>query len=173
MTIRIASKYTFYDVEASGLYDGSFPVEIAWSIYGEVKSLLIFPCEYWSIDEWDHVAQSIHGHPLHVLRKNGLSVSKIADKLNGIFGSQTVYSDNSAYDVRWTDMVFEAASVKRSFKIDTVGRLLGSLGVSAETAYESFSNARDTKPSNGAASQGVHHLKAVVDDLQKRGVLKA
>ena len=172
MTIRIASKYSFYDIEASGLYKGSFPVEIAWSIFGEVNSVLVRPDDHWDIDKWDPVAQSIHGHSIHLLKKDGIKPIKIASTLNSTFKSGVVYSDNPDRDIEWTDMIFDASSLNRTFEIRTIGNLLGSLGVSANTAYDAFSNARHTKPPVGVASQGVKHLKAVIDDLQKNGILK-
>jgi len=169
---RISSRYSFFDVEASGLMRGSFPVNIAWSLYGEVNHILIRPADGWNTDLWDAVAESIHGMSLQYLRRHGKDVRRVARSLNDALRGTPVYCDSAERDAAWTDMVFAASGTRREFEIRSVGPLIGGLGVTASEAYASFEASRDTHPPDGDATQGVHHLVSVVDRLQKEGVIR-
>lgn len=150
---------------------GSFPVEIGWSLYGEVHSVVIRPHETWNESMWDRTAQSIHGHTLPFLRRTGLAADRAARKLNERLRGSEVFSDNTDRDVEWTDMLFSAAGMAREFEIRSIGPLLASLRVGAGEAYAAFRSARDESPPAGSARQGVRHLQAVLDALQDRGLI--
>jgi hypothetical protein len=168
---RIASRYPLLDAEASGLMKGSFPVDIAWSLYGEVKSVLIKPAPTWNENKWDAVAQSIHGITIPYLRRHGKDVRQAARIMNDDLRGMTAYCDSPARDAQWIDMVFTAAGVRREFEIASIGHLLGSLGVTSTDAYESFDASRESHPPDGVARDGVIHLQAVFDHLQVQGVI--
>ncbi len=169
---RISTRFSFYDVEASGLMRGSFPVNIGWSLDGHHHAVLIKPHEGWKEERWDPVAQSIHGMNLPYLRRHGKDVRQVARILNTALAGKTVFCDSADRDAEWTDMVFSAAGVKRGFAIASVGPLLGQLGVTSNEAYESFDESRVTHPPDGVAILGVRHLEAVFDRLQKQGVIR-
>ncbi|MCZ7861928.1 hypothetical protein O9X98_11125 [Agrobacterium salinitolerans] len=169
---RISSRYSFFDVEASGLMRGSFPVNIGWSLHGATFSVLIKPADTWNEDKWDAVAQSIHGMSLLYLRRHGKDVRQVARILNDRLRREIVYCDSVDRDTEWTDMVFSAAGVRREFEIRSIGPLLGGMGVTAKDAYATFEAARETHPPDGIAIHGVMHLHAVVDSLEKQGIIK-
>ncbi|MCS4089547.1 hypothetical protein [Rhizobium sp. BK176] len=170
---RISSRYSFYDVEASGLMRGAFPVNIGWSMHGSTFSVLIKPADTWREDRWDEVAQSIHGMSLHYLRRHGKDVRQVARILNDRLRGETVYCDSAERDTEWTDMVFSAAGVRREYAIKSVGPLIGGMGVTAQEAFASFEAKRETHPPDGVAIHGVMHLQAVVDDLEQQGIIRA
>lgn len=173
MRDRISSRFSFFDVEASGLMRGSFPVNIGWSLYGAAYSVLIKPYEGWNEDKWDTVAQSIHGMSIQYLRRHGKDVRSVARILNEALHGQTVYCDSSSRDAEWTDMVFAAANSRRAFQIESVGPLLGGMGVTSKDAYDSFEHCRETTPPDGTAVKGVLYLQAVVERLQDIGAIRA
>lgn len=170
-TFRISSRYSFFDVEASGLMAGSFPVNIGWSLHGATSSVLIKPADRWNEDNWDPVAQSIHGMTLHYLRRHGRDVRQACRVVNDALRGETVYCDSADRDTEWTDMAFAAAGMRREFRIESVGPLLGRLGVTATEAYSSFEVSRETHPPDGEALNGVKHLQAVFDRLQEQGII--
>jgi hypothetical protein len=170
---RISSRFSFYDVEASGLMRGAFPVNIGWSSHGATFSVLIKPADIWNDANWDDVAQSIHGMSLHYLRRNGKDVRQVARIMNDHLRSQTVYCDSADRDSAWTDMLYNAAGVRREFEIRSIGPLLGSMGVPATDAYEAFEVTRETHPPDGIAIHGVMHLQAVVDHLEQKGIIRS
>ncbi|MDW9478993.1 hypothetical protein GOB57_09910 [Sinorhizobium meliloti] len=169
---RISSRFSFYDVEASGLMRGSFPVNIGWSMHGATYSVLIKPADIWHEDKWDAVAQSIHGMSIPYLRRHGKDVRQVVRILNDRLKGEAVYCDSAERDAEWTDMVFAAAGVRREFEIRSTGPLLGGMGVTAEEAYASFEDSRETHPPDGIAVHGVMHLQAVVDRLQENGIIR-
>jgi hypothetical protein len=169
---RVSSRHPFYDVEASGLMRGSFPVDIGWSLYGKVCSVLIRPAEVWDEGKWDAVAQSIHGITIPYLRRHGKDVRQVARILNTALRGQTVYCDSPERDTEWTDMIFSAAGTRREYRIASIGPLLGGMGVRSAEAYASFDASRETHPPDGVARDGVKHLIAVVDHLEDQGVIR-
>ena len=51
-------RLAFIDVEASGLNEGSFPIEIGWAVLGGTAGgLLIRPDATWLHDAWDKTAE--------------------------------------------------------------------------------------------------------------------
>lgn len=170
---RLSSRFSFYDVEASGLMRGSFPVNIGWSLHGATFSVLIKPHDRWNEDNWDNVAQSIHGMSMLYLRRHGKDVRQVARIMNDSLRGATVYCDSAERDTEWTDMVFAAADVKREFEIKSVGPLLGGMGVGAKDAYAAFEASRETHPPDGVAIHGVMHLQAVMDALEQQGIIRS
>nr|WP_250807708.1 hypothetical protein [Neorhizobium tomejilense] len=169
---RVSSRFPFYDVEASGLMRGSFPVDIGWSLYGRPFSVLVKPADIWNESKWDEVAQSIHGITIPYLRRHGKDVRQASRILNDALRGETVYCDSPERDTEWTDMIFSAAGSRREFQIASIGLLLGRMGVRSPEAYASFDASRETHPPDGVALDGVRHLIAVVDRLEDQGVIR-
>jgi hypothetical protein len=167
----ISSTFQFIDVEAIGLMARSVPVNVAWSQNGSRVSILIKPSERWNTDLWNQVAQSIHGLSLPYLRRHGKDTRQIARAMNDALRGSIVYSDSPDRDMVWVDMIFEDAGRTREFEILSVGPLLGSLGVTGPVAYAAFEVARETHPPSGLADNGVAHLQAVCDYLEKKGAI--
>lgn len=61
----------FGDIEASGLDEASYPIEIGWSLPdGRTRSFLIKPEPEWT--HWDEAAEDLHGISREELEKSGL-----------------------------------------------------------------------------------------------------
>lgn len=156
-------KIAFIDVEASGLMQGSFPVEAAWMASGELGEVLISPSGCWDESRWDGDAEAMHGLTLNEVKRRGRHPRIAAAALEKAFRDRLVFSDSPVHDTAWADMIHEAGGVPRSYRIETVGRLLGHLGIRATRAYEIFSAVRETHPPRGRARDGVVHLSAVFE----------
>ena len=97
---------TFLDIEASGLGNTSYPIEIAWNnSNGEILKRLIKPSSDWT--SWDPEAECIHGITREEIEQDGISVddmcSLIKESLTGI----TVYSDAPELERFWLNRLFQ------------------------------------------------------------------
>ena len=76
---------SFIDFEASGLSDKSYPIEVAWSIYGgPIESYLISPAGIESWTDWDPVSEKVHGISRSDLLANGLAPPLICHRLTDL-----------------------------------------------------------------------------------------
>ena len=74
------------DLEASGLHDGSFPIELGYTTFHmETTSFLIKPLDKWKKDEYYENSEKIHNIPYEMLLSNGKDPIEIANKLNTEF----------------------------------------------------------------------------------------
>lgn len=162
-TETLRRKIAFIDVEASGLMTGAFPVEVAWQTDEGKGEALLDPSGHWDESRWDPDAQAMHGIALPELRRRGRHPRVVAASLEAALAGRLVFSDSPAHDMSWIDMVHSAGDVKRTYRIETVGRLIGHLGVSASRAYGIFDAVRRTHPPRGRARQGVAYISAVFE----------
>jgi len=168
--IRIESlrpRIAFLDVEASGLMSGSFPVEAAWLTAAGFGDVLISPAGIWDESKWDDDAEAMHGLALSELKRKGRHPKVAAALLESSLRGKLVFCDSPEHDAAWADMVHEAGGVARTYRIESVGKLLRHVGLSAARAYQLFEEARKTHPSRGRARQGVEHLSAVFEAALK------
>jgi hypothetical protein len=112
------SVVAFVDIEASGLSEGSFPIEIGWArTDGQAGSILIRPAADWEIDTWDEQAEELHGIGLADLVA-GVAARDAADRLNMVFaGVSLVLSDAREMDGGWLDTLFQETPRERSFSL--------------------------------------------------------
>ena len=110
------------DVEASGLADQSYPIEIAWQDSekrGEFDSFLIKPFDDWTY--WDdHAEQAIHHISRAELFLKGISPEEACNRLNQRLKGQTVYSDAIRFDQGWIMKMFESAGMEISFGFESI-----------------------------------------------------
>jgi hypothetical protein len=110
------------DVEASGLGDDSYPIEVAWQhrfIQAKFDSFLIKPEPSWQY--WDAYAEEqIHHISRDTLASDGISVVEAASRLNASLRGLTVYTDAPPYDRRWIATLFRTAAIEQSFEIQDV-----------------------------------------------------
>lgn len=109
------------DVEASGLHDESYPIQIGWQHRGDLNrfgEILIRPHPDWVY--WDESAEKrIH----HISRQQLLSGMDIVDAchlLNDLFERSPVYSDCNSADGFWIERLFEAGHVEQRFDVRSV-----------------------------------------------------
>lgn len=112
------------DIEASGFGRNSYPIEIGYVLPdGQARCMLVAPAPGWV--HWDESAAQVHGITRAVLCEHGLSAREVAHTLNTDLAGLTAYCDGWAHDYAWLAVLFEAADMSPSFKLETVNRLLG------------------------------------------------
>jgi hypothetical protein len=80
------------DVEASGFGSGSYPIEIGLALDdGHKYCALILPEPDWT--DWDPEAERIHRIPRDILEAYGRPARAVAETLNELLASRTVYTD--------------------------------------------------------------------------------
>lgn len=110
------------DVEASGLHQESYPIEIAWQDSNKSSSFdsfFIRPASTWNF--WDDYAETeIHHISRDTIVEQGISIEDACLRLNKSLDGKTVYSDAVEYDQRWIMKLFDEAKVKPSFNFGSV-----------------------------------------------------
>lgn len=121
------SDIVFLDIEASGLGDGCYPIEIglvhAASLIG--WSALIRPPESWRDGGvWDDGAEDLHGIGQDQLDAEGWDVMDVARALNEALGGKAVFSDAPEYDGYWMSMLFDETDMEPAFHLRSVTTLI-------------------------------------------------
>ena len=114
------------DVEASGLGDNSYPIEIAWVNRlnrHQNDSFLVCPDPSWTF--WDDYAeQSIHRIPRDSLLKDGVSVINACNRLNDALKGHRILSDAAQTDRFWIRKLFSCAGIQSEFSIGSIYELI-------------------------------------------------
>ena len=96
------------DIEASGLAEESYPIEIAWqsvSNEDDFDSFLIQPIDSWK--HWDAYAEEhVHHISRNSLFEQGISAQSACERLNESLKNKVVYSDAVNFDERWMLKLF-------------------------------------------------------------------
>lgn len=148
--------YNFIHIEASGVGNGSYPIEIGVALVGGARRCtLVCPPEDWLHWEVRQRAATLTRDRLLV---NGRSVLEVALLLNEWLGDDVVYSDAWGNDVCWLDTLYRRAGVKQRFHVESINVLLSGcnelawqLGKSA--AIESCTQRRWRASNRAAALQ--------------------
>lgn len=113
------------DVEASGLAEESYPIQIGWQHRGDLGrfgEFLISPHPDWVY--WDDYAEKkIH----HISRQSlltGMDVVDACKLLNEKFGHYPVFSDAHEADGFWLSRLFDAAHIEPMFQVRSVFSLV-------------------------------------------------
>ncbi len=108
---------TVIDFEASGFGSGSYPIEVGFVLPdGSSQCFLIEPAAGWT--HWDPGAEAIHGITRATLMEYGRPVAEVATQLNRSLHDQTVYSDAWAHDYTWLSVLYEAAGLVPTFRLE-------------------------------------------------------
>ena len=103
------------DFEASSLNFESYPIAAGWHGENGTTELLIKPAADWH--DWEQASERIHGISRSQLQENGQSIETVCKKMNLAFKDKFILVD-SEYDKRWNDVLFRAAGIKPTFKLD-------------------------------------------------------
>ena len=104
------------DIEASGIGQHSYPIEIGFSQrHGEGWCSLIRPEQGWQY--WDQHAEQRHRIPRELLIERGRSSRQVAEAMNNLLSGYTVYTDNWNQDYAWLTRLFDAASMVPEFRL--------------------------------------------------------
>ena len=114
----------FLDIEASGLHEQSYPIQIGW--YDSQKATgdeyLIKPTEAWT--HWSEAAEAIHNISRDSLDVNGLPTAEVCQLLNQQLASRLVYSDAVIMDQFWLDRLFQQHDEAQAFQLLDVKSLV-------------------------------------------------
>lgn len=106
----------FIDVEASGLYEGSYPIEFAAVSVGlEVfEDFLIRPAAHWT--DWKWESAQVHKIRREQLLTDGINHIEAADRVMALFNDGYVLvSDNPGQDGElWLRELLHSAGVEKS-----------------------------------------------------------
>lgn len=165
-------KLGFIDIEASGLSEDSFPLEIGWTIDGEhVESFLIKPDNTWNLNSWSSNAHVLHNISLKDVMDFGHNANIITQKMNSDLNGFVLLSDSVSHDIRWTNMLFDAAGINRKFKIVSIDKFLKKVGLSDKEIFESFNYGRGVCPPNNTVIDDAKFLYfSTSHALKKRGL---
>jgi DNA polymerase III epsilon subunit-like protein len=83
---------------------------------GSSQCSLIMPEQNWT--HWDEKAAKVHGITREMLMEYGRPAIEVATQLNRSLRGQTVYSDAWAHDYTWLSVLFEAAGLVPSFRLE-------------------------------------------------------
>ncbi len=104
------------DVEASGFGGASYPIEVGLSMAcGQRYCSLIKPGPSWT--HWDDAAETVHGISRRTLVEKGRPVDVVANELNRMLEGKQVYTDGWVVDEPWIIRLFEAAKIRRGFRM--------------------------------------------------------
>lgn len=117
-------KLNFLDIEASGLHDTSYPIEIAVLMHsGEIYEWLLKPMPKWTY--WDVKAEKdCHNLTRSFLIKAGLDATEVATKLNRLLDGEIIYSDAQYWDSFWITKLFTDTDVKCLFEVHAIQDLM-------------------------------------------------
>ncbi|MGB0734046.1 MAG: hypothetical protein ACPGPF_09765 [Pontibacterium sp.] len=114
-------RHVYVDIEASGLSEDSYPIEIAWVCEEthESDSFLINPSSIAQWHYWDETAEQIHGIQRELLLHEGIGVVEACERLNKALVGAALVSDALSFDGFWMSRLFVAASSTAQF--DMIG----------------------------------------------------
>ena len=102
----------FCDIEASGLGEGSYPIEIAIAeMRGDTHHWLIDPSSVSGWTHWDSAAEKVHGLSKWELIDWGESAGDVATQIFPLIQGRRLMSDNPEVDHAWLTVLFDAAGM--------------------------------------------------------------
>ncbi len=111
------------DIEASGFGPHSYPIEVGVVLEPGTKFCsLITPEPGWT--HWDDSAEKVHRVSRDILEAYGRPAVQVANSLNELLGSATVYSDGWVVDQPWLIQLFSRTRVRQQFSISPLEMIL-------------------------------------------------
>jgi DNA polymerase III epsilon subunit-like protein len=118
--------YVVLDIEASGLGENSFPIEIAWQgPTVKPQSFLIRPDPQWDLESWDDRAEQLHGIPLQQALAEGVPARSIVEQLCRDCAGRTILSDGLAFDQAWLNQLYAASQWQGNIRLTDLFLWLG------------------------------------------------
>ena len=111
------------EIQVAGFGRDGYPIEIGFVLPdGAVYCSLVRPAPGWTA--WDPAAERVHRIPLPIVVKHGRDVVDVATQLNERLQGMTLYCDGWANEPARLGVLFEAAGLRPSFKLDNLRGLL-------------------------------------------------
>lgn len=118
-----ADRPLIIDVEASGFGGTSYPIEIGVALDdGHKYCALVSPEPGWT--HWDGEAEKVHRISRDILETYGRPGRSVAETLNELLASRTVYSDGWVVDKPWLATLFHAARIEMQFRVSPLEMIL-------------------------------------------------
>lgn len=148
----------YIDLEASGLGDRSWPIEVGWAVgYADPHARLIRPFSDWPMSAWDPKAEALHGISVEMLQTQGDDPVSVCKQLNNALAGHKVYSDAPDWDGYWLYRLHAAAQMKQSFTLYHYGDLMPDIGLAEKMSLVARANA--IAPHTHRAAQDVSHMQ--------------
>jgi len=111
------------DVEASGFGGTSYPIEIGVALDdGHKYCSLVHPEPDWT--HWDLEAERVHRISRDLLETYGRPAREVAQTLNELLATRTVYTDGWVVDKPWLSTLFQAARLEMQFRVSPLEMIL-------------------------------------------------
>lgn len=114
------SKIVFLDLEASGLGDRCYPIEVGIVRAADLSgwSALIRPAWSWRRNgRWEAKAEALHGISQAEIEAEGWDVVDVARCLNEQLAGMAVFSDAADFDGHWLEMLFKESMEPQTFDL--------------------------------------------------------
>jgi hypothetical protein len=114
------SKIVFLDLEASGLGDRCYPIEVGIVRAADLSgwSALIRPAWSWRQNgRWEAKAEALHGISQAEVETEGWDVVDVARGLNEQLVGMAVFSDAADFDGHWLEMLFKESMEHQTFDL--------------------------------------------------------
>lgn len=157
------SEFIFFDVEASGLGDLSYPIEVGWvSDSGACDSFLIKPCEAWRTEmAWDVFAeQKIHHISQKELAEDGVDIITAATRLNESLKGKLVLSDMLLLDAEWLKKLFYEADIVPLFRLAGLDQIQRSWGHEKTMLFKDARKNQNMVPEHRALADAERYVRA-------------
>ena len=116
------AKPVIIDIEASGLGENSYPIEIGIALPdGGAHCYLIHPYAEWT--HWESDAEKLHRLSRATLVRFGMDGAYVARQLNKFLDGKAVYSDSLAREQAWLDTLYTRAGMTPSFKLEDLATI--------------------------------------------------
>lgn len=166
------------DFEASGLGDGTYPIELGLAIWRspdspiEIHSTLIHPHEDWiRSGVWISESQKVHGiDPLDLApAPHASEVLEYARSLTGL--GAVAYCDGGAHDQFWLNRLCKAAGRRCGFVLGTIEVIWGELGPDQVKRLVDFNRSHPVPhragPDAALHLQGIAHAMGLAPGILK------
>ncbi|MDW9481325.1 hypothetical protein GOB57_22010 [Sinorhizobium meliloti] len=119
----------FVDVEASGLHEGSYPIQFGWcGLDLKTSVVLVKPEPEWTLSLFDPKSYEIHGIPYELVKAEGVAAVQVARMLNEELEGKAVVSDNPGWDGYWTTRLGDTTGSAMRFGYNDFGRIPEAFG---------------------------------------------
>ena len=119
----------FADIEASGIHEGSYPIQFGWcSLDLKTSVVLVKPEPEWTLELFDPHSYEMHGISYHEAMDKGVDATEVAHRLNGELQGKSVISDSVNWERYWTTTLSDTTNVPIRFDYNDFGKMAEKFG---------------------------------------------
>jgi hypothetical protein len=119
----------FVDVEASGLHDGSYPIQFGWcGIDLKTSVILVRPEPEWTPHLFNPKAFEIHGISYDHAKKHGTDAMEVVHILNAALEGKAAIVDSPHYDGYWTTRLAATTGLPVKFGYNDFSKIASTFG---------------------------------------------